>query len=248
MKIAILMCMAVTLLGLGVTAPVAAWTLKPSCYPANEFRLAKGPVTMPVPFTASGMATATNGKGEIEIPPALATFPISATASSVTWEFGQNVTSNTGLPFLVTPTSMTGKLMICIKWSSPTLPDTMFVADCIAEAQVDSGDAIEAELEGTVTNFPYQTRPRVAVASIRAKKGSGGIGIGDWKIGIEIGTTCFSTFQMVPPVGLFDEFELALGGSSANGSLSISPLVSSGRAALPAGFTPSFAPCVGVVF
>lgn len=228
----LLLTLGALILGVFGTTSAQAHGVK-ACYPKNQFVILPG--DFEVKYSGNGSL-----KGEIEIPPN-SVFLVAA--ADVQWNFTEEVTGNIGAQHDPSDALVQGQLAITIKWKDPKLATTKFVADCIAEAQEDDGDAFEAEFEGTVSKFPYQKYPRRAVASITGGEG------GKVHVGIELGTTCFE--QLVSQ-GDFDEFEINLGGDATKFTFSDKggvPLEDRGVWSLPDGYPigdMSGDPCPGV--
>lgn len=212
------------------------------CYPDNEFVLGTGGA---LSGSSRGRVLA---EAEIEIPPSSS--EIIDESARVDWRFTETVTGNVGSAYSLAPGSMTGKLSVKVDWTNTAWPDTEFKSDCIAEAQLDGGK-IEAELEGTVLNFPggsnaHKDGPTRAVATINVKPDEDDPSQVKFIVNIELGTTCFE--ELVVPPDSFSEFEFTVTGSGG-GKLPVSSTTGEfGRAGLPAGFTPSDNPCAGVFF
>lgn len=213
-----------------------------SCYPSNDFPLGPGG-----PLRASSEGSGRDNEVEIEIPPSFG----SVAGAKVSWEFSMAVTGNNGPAYDISvPGTMMGSLDVEIDWND-WRGKTTFKSDCAAELVLDEG-MIEAELEGTVSNFPNAKNankdgPTRAVATIHVK-GENAEQL-TWSINIELGTTCFEMLEDDGAGWEFQEFELSAGGTG-RGEFRISSDQAGewGRAGLPAGFTPSSNPCPGVFF
>lgn len=209
-----------------------------SCYPDNEFAVvAPGSFWAMTVGSGSGTAEIEEPTGTHDVPSVKAT----ETKANVSWRFWQMVTGNAG-PLYTVPShgSMRGRLEVTVSWPELGLHTTTFVSNCIAEAALDNG-GIEAELEGTVSNFPVHGKeaPTQAVGSITASS-AGGHDV-KYKIGVGLGKTCYEGTYGV------DEWEFSVGGTGT-GWFHAPANMTAGRAAVPHEFAPSSNPCPGVFF
>jgi hypothetical protein len=215
----------------------------PGCYPANEF--VYGGMTGPT--HADGHVSGRFKRAEAEVEYNQETeYPLPSGRISV--DFDLDITGNNTGPG---DGGLMGHLVVSIRWDDPRLGITTFRSSCAAEVQTEYLDGMtdggmEAELEGTVTNFPAPgwggTRP--AVASIMVIPGTDSEdppyrGPYVVKFTLELGTTCFEN--------VFDGggYEIEFGGiilDRVRGSYINIDNQDSGRWGFPGGFNESNCP------
>lgn len=218
-----------------VTALALPLPIPLGCYPTNETVLGIGGA-----LTGSSSAKRALGEAEIEVPPSKSA---KVEDAKVTWLFRYAVTGNVGAEFASVPGTTSGFLLVTVDWLDSPRPDTTFISDCIAEAQIDEGH-IEAELEGTLRNFPQGENTRRtgnwrAVATINVKPAEDDPLNVNFHFSFELGTTCFERYENEDTFNGFTEFEFGVNGE-ARGVMRVSPTVGEdvelGRAGVPVGF------------